>query len=294
VWYQYRPVKTRITLILVLVVVAALMASCGGTGRRDEIVAAFYPVAFAAAEISGRPASVVDLTPSGAEPHDIELKPSDVARIGKARLVLYFGAGFQPAVEKAVATTHVRSIDLLAGQRLAAERGEDGAPTLDPHVWLDPERYAQIARVIGHALGRERSARLFGARLRRLDAAYGRGLEHCSRRTIVTSHAAFGYLARRYGLRQLALEGLTPEAEPSPRALTELIHAVQRSGATTVFFETLASPKLAETVARNAHVETAVLDPIEGLTPDAISHGATYFSVMLANLRALRAALGCR
>jgi zinc transport system substrate-binding protein len=286
--------KTGITLILVLTLATAVLTSCGGTGKRDEIVAAFYPIAFAAAEIAGTPASVVNLTPSGAEPHDIELKPSDVARIGKARLVLYFGAGFQPAVQKAVATTHARAVDLLAGERLSAGQRESGAPTLDPHVWLDPERYARIAREIGRALHREGPARRFEKRLQRLDGAYRHGLERCSRRTIVTSHAAFGYLARRYGLRQLALEGLTPEAEPSPRALTRLIHAVQRSGATTVFFETLVSPKLAETVARDAHVETGVLDPIEGLTPDAISHGATYFTVMWANLRALRAALGCR
>ena len=292
-WYLYRLMKTRISLILVLIPVTALVSSCGA-GKRNEIVAAFYPVAFAAAEIAGPGATVVNLTPSGAEPHDIELKPSDVGRIGKARLVLYFGRGFQPAVEKAVDTTHARAFDLLAGQQLAAGPGERGSTAPDPHVWLDPQRYGRIARVIGRALHRERAARRFEARLRVLDAAYRRGLERCSRRTIVTSHAAFGYLARRYGLRQLALQGLTPEAEPSPRALAGLIRTVQRSGATTVFFETLVSPKLARTVARDAHVETAVLDPIEGLTPAAIARGATYFTVMQANLHALRGALGCR
>jgi len=109
----------------------------------------------------------------------------------------------------------------------------------------------------------------------------------------VTSHAAFGYLAARYGLTQLALEGLSPEAEPSPKALAQLIAEVRRSRATTVFFETLVSPKLAQTVARNAHVETAVLDPIEGLTPAAVGRGASYFTVMRENLGALRLALGC-
>jgi zinc transport system substrate-binding protein len=292
-WYPYA-MKTRISLILVATGVAGLASSCGGAATPDQIVASFYPVAFAAAEIAPPRAKVVDLTPAGAEPHDVELKPSDTGRIGRARLVLYFGRGFQPAVQKAVEATHAHAVDLLAGQRLASGPSESGAATPDPHVWLDPVRYARIGRAIGLALHREQAAHRFEARLRDLDAEYRRGLARCTRRTIVTSHAAFGYLARRYGLRQLALEGLTPEAEPTPRALARLVHTVRQSGATTVFFEKLVSPKLAETVARDAHVEAAVLDPLEGLTPEAVSRGETYFTVMRANLRALRVALGCR
>ncbi len=188
---------------------------------------------------------------------------------------------------------HVHAVDLLAGQQLTSGR-VDGKVRLDPHVWLDPIRYAQMAVRIGSALRRPVRAKAFVSRLRALDRDYRTGLRSCRRRTVVTSHAAFGYLARRYGLVQLALEGLSPEAEPSPRALATLIEEVRRTHATTVFFETLVSPKLAHTVAREAHVGTAVLDPIEGLTPDAVRHGATYFTVMRANLAALRSALGCR
>jgi zinc transport system substrate-binding protein len=288
-------VTTRIALIIVAAatVGAAVLPDAGASPPRD-VVAAFYPIAYAARSIATPGTRVGDLTPAGAEPHDIELTPTDVVRIGKAQLVLYVGAGFQPAVEKAVATTGAHAVDLLAGQRLSSGAGAEGKHGLDPHVWLDPVRYAQIARRIGAALGRPEAARRFGLRLRALDGAYRQGLAHCARRTIVTSHAAFGYLARRYGLTQLALEGLAPETEPSPRALADLVHAVERSHATTVFFETLVSPRLAETVARNAHVEAAVLDPLEGLTPAASGRGATYFTVMQANLRALRSALGCR
>jgi zinc transport system substrate-binding protein len=171
---------------------------------------------------------------------------------------------------------------------------ESGGAALDPHVWLDPVRYAAMATAIGRALGRPRAAAAFVARLHALDRRYRMGLSRCRRRTIVTSHAAFGYLAARYGLRQLALEGLSPEAEPSPRTFARAIRDVLSSGATTVFSETLVSPKLAQTVARDAHVKTAVLDPLEGVPPDALRRGATYFSVMQANLAALRLALGCR
>jgi zinc transport system substrate-binding protein len=276
---------------------AAMLTAAGAGGaaaaKRPTLVAAFYPIAYAAEQVGGAGFDVSNLTPAGAEPHDLELRPSDVVRIQHARLVLYFGGGFQPAVEKAVESTHPRALDLLSGQQLATDEGEGGKAALDPHIWLDPIRYGQLAARIGRALGRTPAARRFEARLRALDGEYRRGLAGCRSRTIVTSHAAFGYLARRYGLRQLALEGLSPEAEPSPRALADLVDAVRKSGATTVFFETLVSPKLAETVAREAHVKTAVLDPIEGLSSDAVSHGANYFTVMRSNLRALQAALGC-
>jgi zinc transport system substrate-binding protein len=258
-----------------------------------HVVAAFYPVAYAAQAIGGPTVTVQNLTPAGAEPHDLELRPSDVVSVQRADLVFYLGEGFQPAVEKAVESTHAHGVDLLAGLRLRAGKDERGHPARDPHVWLDPLRYAEVASRIGGALGRRQATAAFVARLHALDAQYRAGLARCRRKTIVTSHAAFGYLAARYGLTQLALEGLSPEAEPSPKALAKLIAEVRRSHATTVFFEMLVSPKLAQTVARNAHVKAAVLDPIEGLSPDDLHHGATYFTVMGSNLAALRLALGC-
>jgi zinc transport system substrate-binding protein len=283
--------KMRIIPILTITAVAATVPAATASPTR-QIVAAFYPVAYAAQTIGGATVAVTNLTPAGAEPHDIELKPSDVKTIDQAQLVLYLGEGFQPAVEKAVKSAHVPAIDLLAGQTLATRKIE-GKTGLDPHVWLDPIRYAQMASTIGKALHRPQAAASFVQRLQTLGKTYRAGLAHCRRKIIVTSHAAFGYLSQRYGLTQLVLEGLSPEAEPSPKGLANLVTAVRRSGATTVFFETLVSPKLAQTVAREAHVKTAVLDPIEGITPNALTHGATYFTVMRANLAALRLALGC-
>jgi len=286
------------TLITALFVALGFAAGCGAgsddAGGRPEIVAAFYPLAYAADQIGGDAYHVSNVTPPGAEPHDVELKPSTAARVARARLVLYLGHGFQPALERALASTHAHGLDLLAGQALVPGAHEGGESGLDPHVWLDPVRYARMANRIGTALDRRPAAARFAARLRALDETYRRGLAHCRHRTIVTSHAAFGYLARRYGLTQLALEGLSPEAEPSPRALAHLIDTVRRSGATTVFFEPLVSPRIAEAVARGAGVRTAVLDPIEGLSSADLRRGTTYFTVMTRNLAALRAALTCR
>jgi zinc transport system substrate-binding protein len=154
-------------------------------------------------------------------------------------------------------------------------------------VWLDPVLYARVVRRIATALHRPPTPVL--AELHRLDADYRRGLRDCQRNEIVTSHEAFGYLAQRYGLHQVAITGITPESEPSPQRLARVIRTVRRTHATTVFFERLISPRLAETVARDARARTAVLDPIEGQ-----ERGQTYLTLMHQNLAALRKALGCR
>ncbi len=283
-------VKTRIVLILTLAGFAGIVtAGCGakpatvGSGP-TKVVAAFYPLAYAAEQVGGPAVTVENLTPAGAEPHDLELTPREVGDVLRADLVLYLGAGFQPAVAKAVDSRRGPSLDFLATAR---------GGSVDPHVWLDPHRYAGIVRQIGKALGRRRESEDLIVRLNRLDREYRLGLAHCDRRKIVTSHAAFGYLAARYGLRQAPLEGLTPEAEPSAKAVQRLVAEVRRTHATTVFFETLVSPKLAQTVAHAAGARTAVLNPIEGLTKDEIARGHDYFTVMRANLHSLREALGC-
>jgi zinc transport system substrate-binding protein len=197
-----------------------------------------------------------------------------------------------PALERAVEGRD-NAVDLLAGQRL--RKGAKGGETaLDPHVWLDPMRYAAIVRKIADALGEPGAGDDLVTELKGLDAEFRRGLTNCRRHQIVTSHAAFGYLAQSYGLEQIPLTGISPEAEPSAKAIEALVRKVKEGGATTVFFETLVSPKLAQTVAREAGVHTAVLDPIEGLTKDEIDKGADYFSVMRANLAALRQGLGCK
>jgi zinc transport system substrate-binding protein len=278
------------------VLAALLVSGCGGDdegGGRKKVVAAFYPLAWAAEQIGGESFDVVNLTPPGAEPHDIELTPRQVDEVQSADLVLYLGSGFQPALEDALDGRDGPAVDLLAGQDLAPAPEGENEVSFDPHVWLDPSRFVDMVGAIGSELDREDAAHDLEGRLRALDGEFESGLANCARHEIVTSHAAFGYLAKRYGLEQVALTGISPEAEPSPRGLEKLIDEVEESGATTVFFETLVSPKLAETVAREAGARTAVLDPLEGLTEDELTAGADYVSVMRRNLATLRAALAC-
>ncbi len=256
------------------------------------MVAAFYPLAYAAERIGGPAYHVENLTPPGAEPHDLELTPREVGRIVNADVVLYLSHGFQPAVSKAVDEAHGLKADVLAGLPLHRSIGGEGGLTADPHVWLDPILFARVAKKIGAALHRPSTGLV--RELRHLDREYRDGLRSCERREIVTSHAAFGYLAARYGLRQIAITGATPESEPSARQLGHVVKVVRRTHATTVFFETLVSPRLARTVAREVGAHTAVLDPIEGVTPDEQKRGDDYFTLMRRNLEALRTALACR
>ena len=284
-----RSVISRIVLILVL---AGILAGCGSGsfGGKRSVVAAFYPLAYAAERIGGPAFDVWNLTPPGAEPHDLELTPREVARIQDASVVLYLSHGFQPAVSKAVEQARGKKVDILAGLPLHA--AEEAGLTADPHVWLDPILFARVATRIGTALNRPSAALV--ADLHSLDDEYRQGLRDCTRHEIVTSHAAFGYLASRYGLEQVSITGLAPESEPTPKQLAAVIQVVRRTHATTVFFETLVSPRLADTVAREVGARTAVLDPIEGLTPDEQKRGENYFTLMRQNLAALRKALGCR
>jgi zinc transport system substrate-binding protein len=297
--------RPRIVLTLLSLLAAT---ACGGSddgGSGERVIASFYPIAFAAERVAPE-AGVENLTPVGAEPHDLELSPRKVEEIEDADVVLYFGAGFMPALEETI-DDHEGAVDLLSGQQLLAAAEGHGHDAVeeseeehaeesgrDPHVWLDPTRFAAIARRIADALGEPAGADALVADLEELDAEYRAGLATCERRQIVTSHAAFGYLANAYDLEQIPLTGVSPEAEPSAQAIEELVDEVREEGATTVFFETLVSPELAEAVAREADAETAVLNPLEGLTEDEIEDGADYFTIMRENLAALRKALACK
>ncbi len=289
-------VVTRIVLILLTAVVGALVAGCGGDASsapdgRTDVAAGFYPLAFAAAEIGGDRVEVTNLTPPGAEPHDVELSVRDVERVRDADLVLYLGQGFQPALEDA-AEGNDAAVDLLEGLEL--REGEEGEEALDPHVWLDPIRFAQVVERIGAELGGEAPARQLASQLRALDGEFRAGLEDCARKELVTAHDAFGYLGDRYGLEVIPITGISPESEPSPQDLSEISELVSERGVTTVFVEPLLSPEIGETVAREAGAQTAVLNPLEGLTEEELARGEDYFTVMRANLEALREGLGCR
>ncbi len=293
--------RLRVLLLGGLAAALALsgLAACGtkepATTSKVDVVAGFYPLQFVAERIGGPHVEVASLAQPGAEPHDMELRPSQMLHVADADLVLYL-KDFQPELDKAV-EQNAAAKALDAATVVSRRHGEEG---FDPHFWLDPTRLAAVGDAVGARLAQQdpanasaytEAAAALHADLAKLDEEFATGLETCERREVVTSHAAFGYLTDRYQLKQIGLTGLSPEEEPTPQRLTEVAQQAEALGATTIFFETLVSSRVAETLAREVGAKTAVLDPVEGL---AAGSTEDYFSIMRANLKALREALGCK
>ena len=275
-----------------MVAVGAALAGCGGdesgSGGRLEVVAAFAPLADVAGRVGGDRVDVRNVTPAGAEPHDLELSTDQVADLEDAAVILVLGRSFQPAVEDVAARADGVVVEVL--DELAIE-GDD------PHVWLDPVLMGKVVDATAAALAEadpdgadvyEGNAEALHDDLDALHERYEETLARCERRLLVTAHDAFGRLAERYGLDHEGIAGVAPESEPDPRRLAELADLVEDEGVTTVFTEELVSPRVAESLAREAGVTTVVLDPIESL-----DDGATYLSAMEGNLTALAEGLGC-
>ncbi|WP_336318106.1 metal ABC transporter substrate-binding protein [Streptomyces lavendofoliae] len=308
---------TAVTLGLVT------LSACGGTsasGKEDgklDVVASFYPMQFLAERIGGDHVSVTTLTKPGVEPHDLELKPKQIGELGEADYILYL-KGIQPAVDDAIKQAGVKNT-VDAGTLTELE--EHGTATdghahegeghehehageeagADPHIWLDPVKYTEVAEGVGASLEKADPDNAAAYRkntdelVKKLDALHGKfeqGLRNTRTKTFITTHSAFGYLAERYGLDQEGISGVDPESEPSPARIKELQDTAKKDDVTTVFFETLASDKTAKTLARDTGLRTDVLDPLEGITDR--SRGADYIEVMEANLAALQKALGAK
>ncbi|MFD3841387.1 zinc ABC transporter substrate-binding protein [Streptomyces sp. NPDC058642] len=289
-------------------------AAAGNTDKFD-VVASFYPMQYLAEQIGGDHVNVTTLTEPGQEPHDLELSTKQTAELGEADAVLYLKT-LQPAVDEAVSQSGVKTkIDAATLTKLedhgdvehehgAAEEehaGEEEEHALDPHLWLDPVKYREVAEGVAktfekadpdHAADYRKNAAALTKKLDALDTQYADGLKNTKSKVFFTNHAAFGYLAERYGLTQEAISGLDPESEPSPARIKELQTEAKADGVTTVFYETLVSDKTAKTLASDAGLKTDVLDPLEGITDK--SKGDDYFQVMESNLSALKTALGAK
>ncbi|HYB41086.1 MAG TPA: metal ABC transporter substrate-binding protein [Candidatus Methylomirabilis sp.] len=303
----------RLPVIAAAVLAAALAACDRDPAPRGTplVVTSFYPLYDFTRQIAGKSAEVVELVPPGVEPHDWEPSPRDLTRIREARLFIYNGAGLEPWVDRlsldgrSEAPSMVRAsegLPLLVAQMPPGTPEQASIPS-DPHVWLDPVLAQSIVETIRAALEKADpansarygdGARALTARLQTLDQAYATGLADCARREIVTSHAAFGYLARRYGLTVVPVMGLAPESEPTPARLAAIARFAREHKVKYIFFETLVGPRLAETLAREIGAQPLVFNPIEGLTRDEQAAGKDYVALMEDNLANLRTALECK
>lgn len=273
--------------------------------EKMRVTTSFYPIYFFAMQIGGDKADVSNITPAGAEPHDYELTPQDVVRIENSDLLILNGGNLEAwsaAIQRNLDKNRTKVV--VAGEGLTFNQiEEEGEIITDPHVWLSPVLAQKMTDKIAEGLALVDAsnkeyflarAELLKAKLRDLDDSYKKGLNFCSKKDIITSHAAFGYLASAYGLTQIAITGLSPDAEPSPQQLADIVKFAKTREIKYIFFESLVSPKLSETIAREVGAQTLVLNPMEGLSNEESDQGKDYFSEMRNNLINLQLALQCR
>ncbi|MFE7772757.1 metal ABC transporter substrate-binding protein [Streptomyces sp. NPDC057445] len=309
---------TALSLLTLSACSGSSTADGGNSGGKLDVVASFYPMQYLAEQIGGNHVEVTTLTKPGVEPHDLELKPRQVSELRRADYVLYL-KGIQPAVDEAIAQAGVKNtVDAATLTELEAhgtgaghdhghghegeeDTGEEHEGAADPHVWLDPVKYTEVAKGVGaslekadpaHAADYKKNTDALVAKLNGLNTKFTEGLKNTGTKTFITTHSAFGYLAERYGLEQQGIAGIDPESEPSPARIKELRTIAEEDKVTTVFFETLASDRTAKTLAKDAGLKTDVLDPLEGITDR--SRGDDYVGVMESNLAALQKALGAK
>lgn len=304
--------KQKIILFIVLVVVVlggARIVLRNRTNRvgdnKLQVTASFYPYYFFASQVGGNKVSVINITPPGGEPHDYEPTPQDIINIESSKLLILNG-NVEPWGNKIK--------DLLKGKNtVILETGnglftqtvidENGTNSTDPHIWLSLKlAKTQVNSILDKYIQIDpqnkdyytNNANDLLNNLNSLDMEYKTGLASCRLQDIITSHAAFGYLATDYGLKQIAIAGLSPDSEPSLKQLAEITQFAKTNNIKYIFFESLVSPKLSQTIASEVGAKTLVLNPIEGLTSMEISQGKNYLTVMQDNLKNLRLALDCK
>jgi len=275
------------------------------SAHKPQVVASFYPLYFFASQIAGDKADVSNITPAGAEPHDYEPTAEDLAKIENSNLVVLNGGNLEAWGDKIKQNINTqKTLVVTAGENLTTQQVvEEDQKIIDPHVWLSPLLAKQMVDNIETGLAKvdssnasyyQSNALSLKTKLDTLDTEYKQGLSVCAEKNIITSHAAFGYLATDYHLNQVPITGISPDAEPSPKQLADVAKFAKDNHVKYIFFESLVSPKLSETLATEIGAQTLVLNPIEGLSNDEIASGKDYFSEMRSNLANLKIALQCQ
>lgn len=305
-----------------------LLAGCSQTEKPNadgnhsqdgklSVYASFYPMYDFASKIGGDKAKVVTMVPAGTEPHDWEPTAADITGLEKADVFVYNGAGMehwaQDVLESLqnkdlIAVETSKGITLREGHHEDEDEHEDEEKDedkhedkeYDPHVWLNPVNAKKQMENIKDAFVKadpdnkdyyEANYAQYAADFEALDKEFKDTLSALPKKDIIVSHEAFGYLCAAYGLNQIGIEGLSPDSEPDPARMAEIIEFAKEHDVKVIFFEELVSPKVAKTIADNVGAETAVLNPIEGLSDEQKAAGDDYFAVMRQNLKELKAAL---
>ncbi len=308
---DYIPLFTLLALIAVTLVVGLIgkryfsskPTPSKNVAQKVEVATSFYPLYFFSSQIGGDKVDVTNITPSGAEPHDYEPTTGDVVKITNSNLLVLNGAveAWGDKIRENLAGKNVKIV--VAGEGLLTQQlAENGVTATDPHVWLSPQLAKKEVDKISQALIQvdpkdqnyfQTNTSNLEQELDQIDQSYQRGLVNCQQKDIITSHAAFGYLATAYGLNQVPIAGLSPDEEPSPKQLADVANFARAHNVKYIFFESLVSPKLSDTIASEIGAKTLVLDPLEGISDADMNQGKNYFTVMQDNLINLQTTLQC-
>lgn len=297
---------------LIIVACLALLAGCsnkskGGLGKKDKnkvsVYTSFYAMYDLTKKIGGDKINITNLVPAGTEPHDWEPKPSNIAELEEADVIVYNGAGMEGWIDKILKT--LKNEDLVTVEtskeiKLLDNAQGDEHLKYDPHVWLNPMNAKKQMEAIKNALVKadpanksyyEKNYEDNAKKIAELDKKYKDAVEKFTQKNIVVSHEAFGYLCDAYGLKQVAIEGLNAESEPSPARMAEIVKYVKENNVKYIFSEELLSPKVAEAISKETGAKIAILNPLEGIKEEDTNAGKEYFSIMNDNLEILKKAL---
>jgi len=310
--------KIILAIVGLFIIAAGIIALSQIKGTKQEnidagkikIVTTLFPLYDMAKSIGGDKARVSLLVPPGVEPHTFEPKPNDIIKINEADCFVYTGRFMEPWAEdiiKGVMNKNLIVVDASKGTRMIPaifpDRDEPRG-ALDPHIWLDFDNAKIMAKNIADALAAtdptdkalfQQRADAYNTKLIELDAAFRKTLSTCKSKEIVSGgHYAFGYWAKRYGLRYLAAQGVAPDAEPTARDLVRLVEQIKKNNIHYVFYEELTSPKIAETIARETHAKILLLNAAHNITKDQFERGVSFFEILHTDLENLKIGLECQ
>ena len=304
-----KKVFTRSVAALALgVSIALAFSGCGSqtpakqdTTEKIKVVASFDAMKEITQAIGGNKVDVTTIIPEGIEPHDYELKTSDVQKLQEAKLFVYNGLGMEAWADKAIQTAsadnlmsvalaeHVQPIELTDPEEIE----EHGA--YDPHAWLGLTSAKEEASAVKDALIKispedkeyfEKNYMAFADEIDKMQEEYMKKVANATRKEIVTGHAAFGYLCRDLGISQESVEDVFASGEPSAQKLAELTDFCKAHNVKVIFTEDLVSPAVSETLAKEAGAKAEAIHTIE-----SAEDGMTYLARMKDNLNKIAAAL---
>ncbi len=308
--------KFQLTCILSTLVLLPWSPSYAQPPSKLKVVASLFPLQEFARAVGGDKVQVALLLPPGAEAHTWEPKPSDVVKISQADIFIYVGPSLEPWIDKVLRAVQSKKLRVLeasqglslikaegAEERIGRGGGSRAPEKMDPHLWLDFALDQKIVEAVAvafsekdpaHVAFYKNNAELYGGKLNDLDQRYRQTLAKCRHRQILLSgHAAFAYLAKRYGLRQIALSGISPDAEPTPKKMSGVIETAHKTGIQFIYVEELVNPKLARSLSREAGVGVLILNAGHNLTPQQVKEKVTFLELMEQNRKNLQKGLEC-